>query len=470
MAKDYDYKIIKKHYGEKFAHFCNSNFQSISDHGDGVLANHIASLFSPNKSLSIDIQDENVAGNIKDFVLGRFGHTTTEYVDPDNRTPAELLKLKGYTLYECHTVEDVERFKSYYKPEDELCTFKDIAGRLEKCHIFFIVRDDADTVEYPPEIIIDKTNPEKPKEKKGRNREDLYSTSVLSLQFDKGFINHLAIISRYNHSVERPNATYGNNPELIVKGLTNSFRNHYGFNYAPKEGIFTIPGYVGDKQGKRYKYNVEVNGTYYCVDNIFINDGEFNQLDKFTKVLVGNYIFDIKNNTISNAETLLGQRPWQNHENRTDSLDSDSFLQSFGDIVQIQILPGHKQDNRLIVVQEADGNVVKVEIDRNNDLIAFENNGAELIGDDFLMQFKNIESIKMLETRRCGHNFCFHTKKNRKLIMPKLQHCKTGFFYFNKESGSIDLSDMRSWGPGFFENNPQARADLQNSYTNRIYI
>ena len=54
-------------------------------------------------------------------------------------------------------------------------------------------------------------------------REDKYSTSVLSIQFNKEARTSASIKSRYNHTVENPDATYGNDLDKIVLGLADSF-------------------------------------------------------------------------------------------------------------------------------------------------------------------------------------------------------------------------------------------------------
>lgn len=86
-----------------------------------------------------------------------------------------------------------------------LCTFK--GDRLAEKHIFFIVKKDLNNIKRS-------NNPK---------REDDYGTSVLCIQFDRGDYNYVTIISRYNHTVKNPNATYNNILEKINPGLTHSF-------------------------------------------------------------------------------------------------------------------------------------------------------------------------------------------------------------------------------------------------------
>ena len=59
-------------------------------------------------------------------------------------------------------------------------------------------------------------------------RQDEYGTSVISIQFDRDDTHTLSIKNRYNHKVEKPDATFSNNLNNIVAGLTKSFADYKG--------------------------------------------------------------------------------------------------------------------------------------------------------------------------------------------------------------------------------------------------
>ena len=40
-----------------------------------------------------------------------------------NKTPKELLKEINYTLIECNTEEEIQRFRKYYEKDELLCSF-----------------------------------------------------------------------------------------------------------------------------------------------------------------------------------------------------------------------------------------------------------------------------------------------------------------------------------------------------------
>lgn len=101
----------------------------------------------------------------------------------------------------------------------------------------------------------------------------------MSIQINKKEACTVSIKNRYKHTVENPDATYGNNLDRIIPGLTDSFSKLLRKEYILKlndrsEEKFSIPGYKLANDGKYYKYNEEINGTYYCLGNIVIKQGE----------------------------------------------------------------------------------------------------------------------------------------------------------------------------------------------------
>ena len=86
-------------------------------------------------------------------------------------------KEAGYVLVECYNEEDIQKFRKYYAPGEELCTFK--GGRLNSCRVFFAVKKNV--------LDIKREDFKKPK------REDEYGTSVISIQFTKDETNTLSI-------------------------------------------------------------------------------------------------------------------------------------------------------------------------------------------------------------------------------------------------------------------------------------
>ena len=141
---------------------------------------------------------------------------------------------------------------------EELCTFN--GGRLNSCYVFFAVKKNVNEI--------------KRENFKNPFRQDEYGTSVISIQFSKDDTYTLSIKNRYNHTVNNPDATFSNDLDNIIPGLTKSFENYYGHQINSSKQVFELDGYVRANDGKFYKYNYEVDNIYYCPDNIIIDNFE----------------------------------------------------------------------------------------------------------------------------------------------------------------------------------------------------
>lgn len=432
MAKDYD--VIKKYYGEKFAQWCRSNFPTILNMGDGVLSKHIMSLFAPNKNLYDDLYFNDLESDAKSYISSIFFRKNKPQEAKEEEPPAVLMKRGGYNLYECKTVQDVECFKRYYRPSELLCTFKDIAGRLDSCYVFFAVKDDVDKIRRQ-----DFTLP---------RRQDEYGTSVISLQFTKGKFNDLSIKNRYNHTVPDPDATFSNDLENIYPGLTDSFAQHYGFQVNPIIERFTIPRYITANDGKMYKYNLESCGAYFCPDNIVIKDGKVNQLDKYSKILVGDYIFDTHKKTIHKAfENNLEVIDINDYDlppvEMNENLD-DAFIASVGKISRMEVAKDTIPGSRVIKITNQDGKDVHITIDKNNDIIAVMDNDVKEVGDEYLSQFFNIEKMQMDNLEKCGDNFAFCNRELKNVNFPNLKYCGRSFLYMDPKILTFNTPNLIS--------------------------
>ncbi len=295
---DSDLKMIKKKYGEEMAHFCREEFPTILEQ-EGVLANLLLKWFEPSKFLYKDLQQEDLEMAFKDFIYKQFDQKREEKTNSNIKTPQELLSEAGYDLYECKSEEDIQSFKKYYAPREELCTFRKNENRLKKCHVFFAVKKNVDTI--------------KREDFKKPQRQDLYGTSVISIQFDRNPYHILSIKNRYNHTVDYCDSTFSNNLDNIIEGLTDSFVKHYGLEQS-FVNQFEIPSYVQDSKGKYYKYNYEINADYFCPNNIILKQHEPIRLPKERYILADYFVIDMKENTISNY-----------------GYDNDSFLEMFQD-------------------------------------------------------------------------------------------------------------------------------------------
>ena len=254
-----DLKIIKKKYGEKMSHLCRELFPTILEQ-NGVLSKLMLDNFNESHDLYNDIVSNDLISEFKTFIYNKFDKIREDDKEV-TKTPEELLNFAGYNLVECTKESEIQYFKKYYAKGEELCTFN--GNRLNRCRVFFAIKKNVDEIK--------RENFHEPK------RQDEYGTSVLSIQFTKDGTNTLSIKNRYNHTVNNPDATFSNNLDNIIEGLTKSFEKYYGIKQAYVNNDFEISHYVRANDGKYYKYNYEMNNIYYCPDNIIIDNFEVKQ-------------------------------------------------------------------------------------------------------------------------------------------------------------------------------------------------
>ena len=128
-----DLKIIKKKYGENMMHLCRELFQTILEK-EGILSQVILDSFEASHELYNDLISNNLVVAFENYIYERLDYKIDKIVKI-TKTPKELLSEAGYDLYECHTENEIQEFKKYYSPGEELCTFR--GGRLENCYVFF---------------------------------------------------------------------------------------------------------------------------------------------------------------------------------------------------------------------------------------------------------------------------------------------------------------------------------------------
>lgn len=242
-----DLKIIKKLYGEKFSHLCRELFPTILEN-EGALLKIITTYFAPSKFLYEDIVTGAYTDKFKNFVFSKYNNINKKVMNT-SISPQELLSMAGYDLYECNSEEDIQSFRHYWAKGEELCTFTQ-GNRLKRCHVFFAIKKDIDRIK--------RENFASPR------REDDYGVSAISIQFERNS-NRLSIKNRYNHTVDNPDATFSNDLDNIIPGLTKSFEKHYNFKIQKSnDSDFEMSNYCWASDGKMYKYNYELNNVYYC--------------------------------------------------------------------------------------------------------------------------------------------------------------------------------------------------------------
>lgn len=413
-----DLKYIKKYYGEDMMHLCRSLFPTILE-VEGLLVKLISSSFYHNKHLYEDIVNYDLITEFKDFIYDKIDDKK-ELKMKINRTPYELLREVGYTLYECKSEEDIQSFKKYYAEDEELCTF--LGDRLNKCLVFFAVRDNA--IELRREDFV---NPE---------RQDEYGTSVISIQYSKGIYNTLSVKNRYNHTVDNPDATFSNNLDNIILGLNDSFEEMYNLSHTGSHNKFEISGYVRANDGRFYKYNYEINGIYYCTDNIIIDN--FSVIDKYKDkekyIIMDYYIIDLMNKRIDTYKSLY-----------------DGYINNINGIKKIEVLKDNDK-KKIILFIDNDKKII-FDINKYNQMIRLYDDSTVDIPNDSLMYIKNLKEIRMSNARECRDNFLSNAINIDMIDMPLVEYIGDNFLYNNKDLREIRFNNLKYIGNYFLRLN-----------------
>ena len=435
-----DLKIIKKKYGEKMMHLCRTLFPTILEE-EGLLPKLLESKFYPSRFLYNDIIENNLVLEFQELMYDTIKKEKIIEIDVEE-TPSELLDKAGYILYECKTEKDIQSFKKYYKKGEELCTFR--GGRLNSCYVFFAVKKDVENIKRE-----DFENPK---------RQDLYGTSVISIQV--GRVNsYLSIKNRYNHRVINPDATFNNNLDNIIPGLTKSFNDNYDFSISKeRKKSFELPRYVKANDGKYYKYNYEINNIYYCPDNIIIENFEVNRTyqDKSRYIIFDYFILDMKEKTIS----------------LYDDYAHETFQYYHKNIEQIEI---KKENNKKYVILKKLNHKIIITLDNENKMISYHNDLITEIGSYFLYFNKYLKEIyldnvieiesyfmgfnyilnhlQMPLLQKCGNDFLMQNEDLREIRFPNLENVDNNFIWRNQNIEKVYLPELKEVGDHFLTSN-----------------
>ena len=419
---------IKKMYGEKFMHLCRELFPTILEK-EGLLIKLLQDSFATNsRTLYEDIVEKGLEEDFKKYIYNKIDVEKKEIEIIEKKTPYQLLEEAGYDLHECNSEEEIQSFRKYYKSDEELCTFR--GNRLKLCVVFWAVKKDAENI-----IREDFKEPK---------REDAYGTSVMGIQFTRGEYSTVSIKNRYNHAVNNPDATYGNDLDRIVPGLRNSFA-----ELLEERGIhldstnidkLNIPNYTVANDGKHYKYNMEENGIYYCPGNIIINHGDVIQLEAEKQILIDYFILDKVNKSIKTFDESL----------------IDSFLDDFNEIESLDVRKKDEKEKeiRVISIKTKNSDTIKeIEIDKENNIIKYKNESLKEVGNNFLRKNTKLTTIKTPNIEKVGDRFLDCNREISQLELPNLRETGKYFLYCNDSLSTIEIPNLEKVGNYFLENN-----------------
>lgn len=419
-----DLKRIKKIYGEEMMHLCRELFPTILE-VEGLLSSLLEKAIAPTKSLAKDIKENNCEEEFKDYIYS-FLDVEKEIVTT-SKTPFELLKEKGYTLYECKSEEEIQSFRKYYKKGEELCTFT-FGNRLNRCYVFFAVKDNVSEI--------------KRDSFKNPKRQDKYGTSVISIQFKRGENNTVSIKNRYNHIVNNPDATFSNNLENIVPGLTDSFERCFGFKINQNQNDYADflldINYVRGSDGKYYRANYEMNGIYYCENNIIIDNGQV--IDKYHNekeryIVIDYFVVDKKEKKVFLYNDVI----------------RDSFTDSINNLGEIKNIIS--TSDKKIIIEYIDGKEVVIEYDEHNVITGYQNNYIENIGDSFLWNNEKLKRLELSNVKKISDWFLSHNTELNYLELPNVLELGMCFLNDNRVLSKIQLPKAKRLGSFFLFNN-----------------
>ena len=418
-----DLKYLKKHYGEKFAHLCRELFPTILEN-EGMLSKIISNNFADTRSLYEDILPTKE--KFKAFILSKAKINESVAEEEVTKTPEELMDEAGYILYpECQSEKDIQSFKKYWAKGEELCTFR--GGRLADCRVWFAVKKNIDQIK--------RENFTEPK------RQDEYGTSAISIQFTKGNRSTLSIKNRYNHTVNNPDATYSNNLDNIIPGLTQSFVKTYGINLMKDEANFYFPDYYIGDDGKLYRVNVEDNGVMFCDNNRILLYGNVVEFNKARYILAEKYLIDKQEKTIK----LSTYRNFEHEE-------KDAFIDSIGEIKDMTFKTDEK-GNRVVVCTPKKGEDVEITLNERNEIIGYKNPNVTEIGDKFLSLNKSLQKLELPNLTKVGRYFLMMNRELQTLSLPKLISANSYFLLNNKKIADVYLPELKYAGVDFLSSN-----------------
>ncbi len=455
-----DLKWLKKHFGEKFSRLCRDLFPSILEN-EGQLKEILLQHFIPNRELYNDIVNNNLIDEFANYVSSLVDASTKTQVS--QKSPEDLMDEAGYILYpECKTEEDIQKFRHYYyrgkptpkyeggKPEkyqgEELCTFN--GGRLNTCRVWFAVKKDVNKI--------------KRENFKNPRREDDYGVSVISIQFAKTNPSRLSIKNRYNHSIKgvNPDATYSNNLDNIIIGLTKAFTDKYNIYLTTEKGIdFEIPNYIKAIDDRYYKYNLEVNDIYYCPNNLIIEQGKPKILDKERYLLFDYYVLDNKEKMIKNYYDFV----------YNNDSSEDSFIKSIGEIKEIKRISN--ENGTTIQIMPATGDIVEIGLNKHNEIISYKNSNVISIKDDFLYYNKVLEYLELPNVVSIGKCFLYYNETLKHLECLNTKYIGSFFLGDNIILQHLELPNVESIGNYFLTyNRTLEHLELPNVESIRNYF
>lgn len=413
---------LKKQHGEKFARvFRDWNLLDVPN------LVHI---------LEFAGRNPNDAEEIAKILTERY-KKKEEPVYHTDKTPLELLAEAGYDAWYVTTEEEQNSIAGYFRDKravdhgatngvertdkhELLCTVTQNweAGkkRFDEWYVIHAVKKKVKGDDKLPESEWHIKPSDTPQ------RQDEYGTSVISIQILKNG-NRISIKNRYNHTVPSPDATFDNNPDNIIPGLSESLKKHFGVDfYTTKSPLPKDFCMLGEQF---IKYNYEVNNVYFGSD-YYLQNGTIEKLNSDYEYMLDYFILDARTGAVRNIAT--------EYDCGADVLNGLFKNKK----IKIQTNPEDKKEKHIL----ADG--VEIAVIKNGQIIELNLPGVEKIDDGFLRHIKNIKTLNAPDLRVIGRNFLNDNKTLTKLNTPKLQKISGDFLQYNRSLTGLNLPNLET--------------------------
>ena len=132
-----------------------------------------------------------------------------------------------------------------------------------------------------------------------------------------------------------------------------------------------LRNYYTDSQGKKYRYNLDINNRKFCENNIIIDEiGQVAKFDGSMFMVIDNYVFDFMTPYIYD---------------HFDEYNRDAFIRSLGVVTKMTIKKSENKNKKIIISTQKGKDIVLV-IDKHNALIEYHNSNLKKVPDGFLQQ------------------------------------------------------------------------------------
>jgi hypothetical protein len=327
----------------------------------------------------------------------------------------ELLNEAGYDAFVVTNEEQKNSIKKYYRPGEEICTFRD-PDRHKNYYIIHAVKRGANKI--------------KPSDHP--QREDEYGTSVISIQIAKsgGFIS---IKNRYNHTISDPDATFNNNPDNIIPGLSESLKRYFFVDFNTSKN--PLPDNFRMVNDRFVRYNYEIDNVYFGPDYYF-SGSDITKLDNTHQIMMDYMILDLKTKTFSSPVYL---KEYETYNIFKDAFDGKNNIK----------ITTNKID-KTTTIATPDGNTVVV---KDGKIIKLSLPNVEYIGRYFLYSNQSLISVNLANVKKIDDNFIPNNQILSSFYAPKLKSTGKDFLTCNTGLTELNLPEVTDIGPYSLQNN-----------------